>query len=79
MDSPSKLSKLVGSVFPALKSEISSIQDDIRSAENKIKRIPAQLRQEDLGTSLSQCTGHLAEAHHAAVNALKAVHQQYPH
>ena len=52
MDSHSKLSRLVGSVFPALKSELSSIQDDIRSAENKIKRIPRQLVHEQIVVSL---------------------------
>ena len=79
MDSHSKLSRLGGSVFPALKSELSSIQDDIRSAENKIKRIPRQLVHEELGVSLIQCGEHLSEAHNSVVKSLKAVHQQFPH
>lgn len=80
MDSPSNpLGKIASSLFPELKRELSAIQDDIRSAENRIERIPQSLLPDNTKVSLDKCKAQLSLAHTDCVGALKAVHQQYPH
>ena len=80
MSSPSSpLDKIANDLFPILKREISAIQDEIRSAENRIERIPRSLLSDNTRISLDNCKAQLYSAHTECVGALKAVHQQYPH
>ena len=81
MDSPSKniLNEIASSLFPELKREISAIPDEIRSAENRIQRIPPSLLSSGTQEALDNCRSSLASANAYSVNALKSVHQQYPH
>lgn len=79
MDSLSNLDKIADSLFPELKRELSAIQDDIRSAENRIGRIPGSLLINGTKEALEQCKAQLNSAHASSVAALKAVHTQYPH
>ncbi len=81
MTSPSnsKLDTIADSLFPELKRELSAIQDDIRSAENRIKRIPQSLLVNGTKDALEQCLNYLDSAHASSVVAMKAVHSQYPH
>tara|TARA_R100001530_G_scaffold84530_1_gene58890 strand:+ start:733 stop:972 length:240 start_codon:yes stop_codon:yes gene_type:complete len=79
MDSLSNLDKIADSLFPELKRELSAIQDDIRSAENRIGRIPGSLLINGTKEALEQCRSQLNAAHTSSVAALKAVHTQYPH
>jgi len=79
MASPSELHRIQAHLFPVLKSELSAIQDDILSAENRIKRIPKSLLVNGTREALEQCKSQLDSAHACSVAALKAVHSQYPH
>ena len=79
MDSPSELDKIAASLFPELKRELSTIQDDIRSAAHRIKRIPGSVLVNGAKDALIQCLSHLDSANSATVSALKSVHSQYPH
>jgi hypothetical protein len=72
------LSAIESSVFPELKRELAAIQDDIRSAENRVQRIPESLLSESAQQSLAKCIDKLSLAQEGCVEALKAVHSQYP-
>jgi hypothetical protein len=79
MTSRSDLEKIAASLFPELKREISTAQDDIRSAEHRLKRIPESVLVNGAKDALDQCLSYLDSANSATVNALKSVHSQYPH
>jgi hypothetical protein len=79
MDSHSELNKIAATLFPELRREISTAQDDIRSAEHRIKRIPDSVLVNGAKDALDQCLSHLDSANSATVSALKSVHSQYPH
>lgn len=80
MTSPSEteLIELVSRLLPTLTREIGIAQDEIRSAENRLKRLPSEVLQNGAKSALSNAIGALGTANESVVKGLESLHHQYP-
>ena len=82
MDSPSDsgqtLTVIAQELFPELEREVGQAMDELRSSENRLKRIPRALLQNGSSVSRDKAIHNISTACEDLVFMLKSLHQQYP-
>jgi hypothetical protein len=65
-------------IFPELEREVGQAMDELRSSENRLKRIPEALLQNGSVGARTKAISKINEACEDLVFMLKSLHQQYP-
>tara|TARA_R110002051_G_scaffold118890_3_gene192544 strand:- start:776 stop:1024 length:249 start_codon:yes stop_codon:yes gene_type:complete len=80
MDSHSEhtLTLIAQEIFPELEREVGQAMDELRSSENRLKRIPEALLQNGSVGARTKAIVKINEACEDLVYMLKSLHQQYP-